>query len=59
MWKIFLRRKKSCCTAQDALLQDGKRRFLMRNVVPKQLILNKNKYSKNAPCLLLRDNRFA
>jgi len=31
----------------------------MWNSTTKQLILNKNKYSKNAPCPLLRDNRFA
>ncbi|HEX3381439.1 MAG TPA: hypothetical protein VHU21_16825, partial [Paraburkholderia sp.] len=44
MWKIFLRRKKSCCTAQDSALQQGKSRFLMRNVDLKPLIANKNKY---------------
>jgi hypothetical protein len=38
MWKIFLRRKKSCCKAQEALLRDGKSRFSMRNDRYKQLI---------------------
>ncbi|WP_146120198.1 hypothetical protein [Paraburkholderia sp. BL21I4N1] len=59
MWEIFLRRKKSCCTAQDPLLQDGKNRFLMRNDNPNQLILNRNKYHKKPSARLLRQHRFA
>jgi len=40
MWKIFLPRKKSCCVAQQGLLQQGKQHFSMRNNVIKPLIYN-------------------
>jgi len=33
MRKIFLRRKKSCCTAQQVLLQHGKFHFSLRNAL--------------------------
>ncbi|WP_157652662.1 hypothetical protein [Burkholderia ubonensis] len=59
MRKIFLCRKKSCCVAQHAALQDGKKHFLSRNKHDKQLIYNDKKFPLFLNEPLFRNLRFA